>query len=857
MWDTMTSASQTGNAQLQAFLAAKRNGGAQGPNRPIDGADLATEGYRADRHHHGVDPLELIDRDNNPVWEWGWAETKPNRTDLGVAETLFAQSNGYLGMRGNPPEGRDSAVHGTYINGVYENWKITHAEDAYGLARDGQSIIDVPDAKAMRLYIDDEPLRLGNADISEYSRTLDFRDGVLRRSMIWRTPGGKRVRVTTERMVSFQERHLAIMALEVELLDSDAAVVVSSQLLNRQDGEGEFPDNNGPVAVQDGELDPRKGSTFDERVLIPKYQSQPEPERATLGYQVNHSGMTVAASMDHELRVDNPATADSGDVEVTTEVAEDVASVVYHINGAKGCHLRLEKFVSYHSSRHVAPKELAFRCDRTINRAKQVGYSSLVENQREWLGAFWERSDVRIGGQPELQQAARWCIFQLIQASARAETTGVPAKGLTGAGYGGHYFWDTEIYVMPFLSYTNSNYARNALRFRYEMLPSAHERALELSHDGVLFPWRTINGHESSAYYAAGTAQYHIDADVAFALMKYFYATGDKEFLMREGVEILLGTARFWVSIGFFNSAQDRFEIHAVTGPDEYTTVVNNNLYTNVMAQYNLRMAAKVLKTMRAERPDDYADLAAQHKLNDSELDRWELAAEQMYIPFNEELGINPQDDFFLNRQIWDLDDPNGEPKRPLLLHYHPLTIYRYQILKQADVVLALFLQGKRFSQEVKRADYDYYDRLTTGDSTLSAVVQSIMAAELGYADKALEFFHRGLFVDLADMHGNTSDGVHIASCGGVWTALTYGFGGLRDHEGEFTIDPRLPEGWGHLSYNVTIRDVQVRVTVRPGEVELVSVQGKDAGVVTVLGQEVRVAGEPQVVVGETVLAAG
>src|SRR5699024_4763658 len=338
------------------------------------------------RHHHGVDPLELIDRDNNPVWEWGWAETKPNRTDLGVAETLFAQSNGYLGMRGNPPEGRDSAVHGTYINGVYENWKITHAEDAYGLARDGQSIIDVPDAKAMRLYIDDEPLRLGNADISEYSRTLDFRDGVLRRSMIWRTPGGKRVRVTTERMVSFQERHLAIMALEVELLDSDAAVVVSSQLLNRQDGEGEFPDNNGPVAVQGGELDPRKGSTFDERVLIPKYQSQPEPERATLGYQVNHS------------------------------------------------------------ARHVAQVSLAVRCSRSINPWQEVGYSSRVENQREWLGEFWERSAVRIGSQPELQQAARWCIFQPIQASTRAETTGVPAKGLTGAGYGGHYFWDTEIY---------------------------------------------------------------------------------------------------------------------------------------------------------------------------------------------------------------------------------------------------------------------------------------------------------------------------------------------------------------------------------------------------------------------------
>lgn len=863
----MTNHNASDSARLEAFLAKKRVGEAESPHRPIDGGDLTAGGFRADKHHHDIEPRTLIDRENNPVNEWGWVETKPNRMDLGVSETVFAQSNGYLGMRANPPEGRDSDTHGTYINGVYENWKITHAEDAYGLARDGQSIIDIPDAKAMRLYIDDEPLRLGNADVQEYRRSIDFRDGVLRRHMIWRTPGGKRVRVTSERMVSFQERHLAIMSLEVELLDDDAAVVVSSQILNRQDGEGEFPDNNSPNAGRgrrngdsegdDEAFDPRKGSTFTERVLVPKYQAKPEAERATLGYQVNHSRMTVACSMDHVLDIHNRRGAEGDEgVEITTDVAEDVARVVYHVNGTKGMTLRLEKFVSYHSSRHVAPQELAFRCARTINRAQRVGFRNLVENQAEWLRRFWERSDVRIKNQPELQQAVRWNIFQLIQASGRAETSGVPAKGLTGAGYGGHYFWDTEIYVMPFLTYTNPNFARNALRFRYDMLASAKERALELSHDGVLFPWRTINGHESSAYYAAGTAQYHIDADIAFALMKYVYATNDREFLMREGVQILLGTARFWMSIGFFNSQEDRFEIHSVTGPDEYTTVVNNNLYTNVMAQYNLLIAAKVLRKMRKNNPKEYVDLQHRFGLKDEELDRWKRAAKKMYIPFNEELGVNPQDDYFLQRQIWNLDDPDGEPKRPLLLHYHPLTIYRYQILKQADVVLALFLQGQAFTKEVKRADYNYYDLLTTGDSTLSAVVQSIMAAELGYADKALDFFHRGLFVDLANLHKNTPDGVHIASCGGVWSALVYGFGGLRDYYGSFSISPRLPEEWEELTYNLTLHGVQIQVTVRHGEVELVTVGSSDAiGPIWVLGQEIDVGSKPTVVTGSTALA--
>lgn len=841
-------------SQLEAFLKKRREGKIHGPYRPINGGNLADEDFRADRKHHHVDPFAMIDRQNNPVDEWALVETRPNRMHLGVSETLFALSNGYMGLRGNPEEGRDSSAHGTFINGVHETWDIEHAEDAYGLARAGQGIVSVPDAKAMRLYIDDEPLRLGNAEVEDYRRSLDFREGVLRRSMIWRTPAGKRVRVTSERMVSFQERHLAIMSLEVELLDDDAAVVISSQLLNREDGEGEFPDNNAREANEEA-FDPRRGEEFVERVFIPKYQSQPEPERATLGFQINHSGITVAASMDHMLDISNAQSAEDVGLEVSTHVEEDVASVTYHVNGKKGLKLRLEKFVSYHSSRHVAPQELAFRCARTLNRAKSVGFHNLLVNQAEWLARFWERSDVKITGQPQVQQAVRWNLFQLIQASARAETSGIPAKGMTGAGYGGHYFWDTEVYVLPFLSYTNPVFARNALRFRYDMLPAAKQRALELSHDGVLFPWRTINGQESSAYYAAGTAQYHIDADIAFALMKYVHATGDTDFLLDQGIHILVGTARFWMSLGFFNKAGDRFEIHSVTGPDEYTTVVNNNLFTNVMAQYNLRVAARVVQQMQVDRPEVYEELLRESEITERELELWLTAAKCMYIPLNEELGMNPQDDQFLQREVWNLDDPDSDPKRPLLLHYHPLTIYRYQVVKQADVVLALFLQGQAFSTEHKRADYDYYDRLTTGDSTLSAVVQAIMAAELGYREKAESFFYRGLFVDLANLHGNAKDGVHIASCGGVWSALTCGFGGFRDYNGHFSISPRLPEEWEGLEYNLTIRGARLNVKVRPDGVELKVTDGEgEVGPIWVMGHSVTVGREPVFVEGDTLL---
>lgn len=856
---------QSTPSQLERFLAQRRTQATDGPNRPIDGGSLEEDNFRTDWKHSNVDPLGSIDRDIHPADEWAWIETRPNVSDLGVMETVFALSNGYLGLRANPSEGRDSYAHGTFINGLHETWDIQHAEDAYGLARAGQGIISAPDAKAMRLYIDDEPLRLGNAEVTDYQRSLDFREGVLRRSLVWRTPGGKHVRVTSERMVSFQERHLAIMSLEIELLDADAAVVISSQILNRQDGEDEFPNTTGGAAgAVDDEFDPRRGEEFQERVFIPKFKKTHAAESATLGYQVNHSGMTVSTTMDHRLEIDNPDDDGVG-VDVSTEVLDDVARVSYHLKGNKGMTLRLEKFVAYHSSRHVAPEELAFRGERTIARAQTVGFPKLIASQQKWLKRFWDRSDVRIEGQPELQQAVRWNLFQLVQASARAEFNGIPAKGMTGSGYGGHYFWDMECYVMPFLCYTNPMFARNVLRFRYDMLPAAKQRALELSHDGALFPWRTINGQESSAYYAAGTAQYHIDADIAYALMKYVYATGDVDFLLEQGVHILIETARFWMSLGFFDAAVERFEIHSVTGPDEYTTVVNNNLYTNVMAKFNLNIAANVVHQLREERPGEYDTLAKVTGLSDAELELWQKAADKMLIPFDAKLGMNPQDDQFLLREVWDLDDPDEEPKRPLLLHYHPLTIYRYQVLKQADVVLALFLQGQEFSTEVKRADYDYYDRLTTGDSTLSAVVQSIMAAEMGYEDKALNFFLRGLFVDLGDLHSNTADGVHIASCGGVWMALANGFGGLRDHNGQFTINPRLPRDWESLTYNITILGQQLQVKVTKGEVEITVVQATESATthpveLIVLGQPVALGGADGpgsiVVTGETTLCA-
>jgi alpha,alpha-trehalose phosphorylase len=782
-----------------------------------------------------IDPdVDPIDRSRFPADPWRLVETEYSVEGLGATETLFALGNGYLGMRGNPEEGRDSFAHGTFINGFHETWNIRHAEEAFGFAKTGQTIVNVPDAKTMKLYVDDEPLLLSVADTAEYERSVDFRDGVLRRHVVWRTPAGKRVRIDSTRLVSFDERHLGLMTLEVELLDGDAPVVVSSQVLNRQDGRDEY--HATPHARAAG-FDPRKASKLADRVLLPQ-GDWGQDRRMILSYKCANSGMTLAVGVDHTIETEN-------EHEVLTSTEPDIGKTVFRVQAQEGVPIRITKAVAYHSSRGVPVRELFDRCRRTLDRVARKGFEPVYTAQRAWLERYWKDSDVEILDHPDLTQATRWCIFQLAQAAARSDQMGVAAKGVSGSGYEGHYFWDTDVYLVPFLTYTNPTIARNLVKFRVNLLPAARERAWQLAQRGALYPWRTINGEEASAYYAAGTAQYHIDADVAFALYKYSDISGDCEFMYDYGIDVLVETARMWADLGFWRVNEDRtFHIHGVTGPDEYTTVVNNNLFTNVMAKANLQRAARLARQVRDTNKLAWERLVKRVHLEDAELDEWEQCADAMFIPFDERFGIHPQDEHFLERELWDLEATPPQ-MRPLLLHFHPLVIYRFQVLKQADVVLALFLQGDQFTTEAKRADFDYYDPITSGDSTLSAVVQSIVAAEVGYQELALRYFVEGLYVDLADTHQNTSDGVHIASAGGVWNGLVYGFAGMRDYDGEVSFDPRLPAAWPELSFPLRVHGTRFRVRLRQDSIEFTVEEG-DGVRISVRGEQYDlVPGEP------------
>src|SRR5262245_26928235 len=711
---------------------------------------------------------------------------------VGQAETMFALSNGYLGMRGTFEEGTPASEPGVFLNGFYEHRPISYGERAYGFPLVGQTMLNCPDGTTLKLFVDDEPFVVTKAEILSFRRGLDFQHGILSRDVRWATPSGKRLHLRTIRFVSLTHRHLAAIEYELTAEDADTHVVISSELANRQ-----------PLPV-DGR-DPRLAEGFVGRVLHPAGRQCDGP-RAILSYRTQSSKLVLGCGMDHRVE---------GDCALTAESDDDFAAVVFKAVMERGKSIRIHKYLSYHYSDNADAEQIQRQTGWTLGRAIEHGFRHILDQQRSDISRFWSRADVTIEAQrPRTQQVIRWNLFQLLQASERAEGHGIGARGLTGRTYEGHYFWDTEIYVLPFLIYTRPQVARSLLKHRYDMLGKARARARELGYRGATFPWRTINGEEASAYYAAGTAQYHINADIAYALRKYVEISGDQEFLGRYGAEILVETARLWCDLGFFSERKGgRFCINGVTGPDEYSAVVNNNYFTNLMARENLRYAVRTVRAIERTDPEGFQELVSRTGLARDEPAAWENAAERMYLPYDERLNVHPQDDDFLDLERWDFA---GTPKEhyPLLLHYHPLNLYRSQVIKQADTVLAMFLLSDQFTSASKKHNFDYYDPLTTHDSSLSVCVQSIVANEIGYRRKAMRYFNFAAVMDLSDVGGNMMHGAHIASIGGTWLALVYGFAGMRDHGGRISFRPRLPDEWSRLAFPLMIKGQGLKVDI-------------------------------------------
>lgn len=719
----------------------------------------------------------------------------------GQQETVFSLSNGQVGVRGSWEQGSPLHEPGTLVNGFHEVWPIEYPEAGYGFATTGQTIVYVPDATSLRVLVDDELLDLSRAEVV---RTLDMRRGVLEVSARW-----PNISVTWQRLVSLEEG--ALLAARVEVtVDRPAKVEIDSVWRNRQDSDY--------LASSDAEFDPRRAPSFPHPVLIEKdFERSPDGLSFEVSYRTVTSGMELSCLCHHRP-----------DPRLVAAIEGKQTRFTAHLDSGES--VRVDKFSRYALGPHDASHENDF--------------DAIVAAQMSHLDRFWARNQVVVDNGPALQQALNWLVFQLHQASAQTSGTGIPAKGLTGQAYEGHCFWDMDMFMLPFVVHTDPAAAARLIRFRHNMLPQARRRARQLALKGASFPWRTINGEEGSAYFEAGTAQYHVNAAVIHGLGTYVEATGDRDLLWECGVEMAIETARMWTDLGFYD-ATGSFHLHMVTGPDEYSALVDDNAYTNLMAQASLRQTVTWVEEMRRDAPEMFHHLVTLVQLEEEEIERWSAAAQAMHIPHDPVRGLTPQDARFLHRQPWDWTTP--AESYPLLLHFHPLVIYRHQVLKQADVVMAVFTLPEAFAPELAAANFHYYDPITTGDSSLSPPVQAAVAAMIGDNDRAVTYLYQSALVDLADLADNTADGVHLAAAGGTWTALLRGFLGVRISSGQLTVWPRIPPQWRRLSMAIQVGNSHLRISATPTDVALVVEDGPPMRI-EVWGQPVDVTGQHVVV---------
>ncbi len=724
-----------------------------------------------------------------PYEPWSVTEEHFCAANLAENESVFALGNGFIGLRGNLEEGAATGadtVQGSFLNGVFDSEPIRYGETAYGYAKNHETICNVMDAKSLRIFVDGELLDVGRCTLSEHRRSLDLRTGVLRRGLVWRGESGEQLEIGLSRLVSLPHEELAATRCRIRCRAGACVLRLESGI--------------SPAVIAEGDPNDPRNAAGKDRSLLP-VRPQAEGALLSMGQKTKNSGFTVCCAVEHR-----------GDLTFRTEVKDDRVLWCTETVLREGDELILEKSIAYTASRSESEESLRARAKQLCREAPS--FTALADEQRAFLDAFWDTALLEIRGDDALLQGLRFNLFHLLQAAGRDGERNIAAKGLTGEGYEGHTFWDTESYILPVLIHTDPALSRKLLEYRHGQLPKARERARVMGHrEGALFPWRTIDGEECSAYFPAGTAQYHIDGDIAHAVLAYYDATEDVDFLARYGAEILAECARLYLDLGFFSAEKGgRFVINGITGPDEYNALVDNNVYTNCVAEETFRGAVAALQILREKDPEAERRLRDKLSLRPEEEVRWSEAAARMYYPAARD-GIVPQDEGFLDREPWDPASIPAEQK-PLLLHFHPLTIYRRRICKQADLILAMVRWGERWTREDKAKNFAFYDSVTTHDSSLSMAVFSILAAELGLTDKAYDYFMSSARLDLDDMHRNTRDGLHMANMAGTWLGLTQGFGGMRCHDGQLSFAPVCPPQWQGYSFRVFYRGRLIQLDV-------------------------------------------
>ena len=707
---------------------------------------------------------------------WFVAETEISPKKTAYWESLFALTNGYLGVRGTYDEAEDSLAAyskaGTFINNVYDYLPYDNMFPWKGLPNRWHAMANIGHWTTINLEVDGEWFSLFTGKVSDYRRELDMKKGVVNSSLVWESPNGKQVRIESTRITSMVRRHSSAIRYSVTPLNFSGSITLESVIRGKHPGNV-FPDCATEVV--------EKGTIGDKHYFLTKTKT---------------SDFSIGMAFGHKL---------NSDVVGTTTFSDDTLTYRLDVIADLGRTIIMDKHACFYSSYEEDACDVKDLALASVNADLGDGFDRLLSEQEGFWNDFWETADIEIGGNVSDQQAVRFTLFHLRQSHPEDDRRSISATGMTSDGYWGHVFWDTEMYIVPIFNYTEPKLVKPLLMYRYNLLDKAREHAAEMGGKGALWSWNSINGEESGIIYEASTAQYHINPDVIYAVWRYYIQTDDTDFMYNQGAEMLFESARFMADRGKFIAERGgKFCINVVCGPDEYACAVDNNCYTNMMTQLHLNFAVSIFNEMAEKASDKLASLKDKIGLSEAEVGVWKKAADNMYIPFSKELGIHMQDDSFIYH------DPVDMSKIPLYTDirwdYHPLNLWRLQVAKQADVVLLQFMQGDKFSPEIKKANYEYYEPRTNHGSSLSPAIHSIAAAEIGMTQEAYDYFRLTAYMDLSDVKNNVNNGVHSAALGGTWMTIINGMAGMRDYEDKLIFNPVLPKAWDYYRFKLRYR---------------------------------------------------
>ena len=693
--------------------------------------------------------------------------------ELFVDEAIFANQNRWLGIRGNFEEGvpYQDTVRGTYINGYYDTHTIEYGERAYGFPDMAQTIVNLPDAQTIYFVINGKTLNLSDAKLIDLKRTYDLKQGFTKRQVVYELERYGRFTLTFVRRTHLVHTNLFINQVSIKSDRYQGEVKVVSTL-------------NGDVENYISKSDPRMAHKHQKKLTDPMIKIQDDYALMMLSTRRTQLGLCVGITHSEPFVYLHEHGVIRAEKTIVLEPKKPY---------------RFTKYAVYHSSQETLSLEAAF--DQSLKRINDFDDEALIAEHQRALDDFNHLSRVDIDSDdPHLNETIAYNLYQLYTAGAANSSLNIPAKGLTGEGYEGHTFWDTEIYLIPYFMQVSPTVTKNLLIYRYHQLPNAKNEARLLGvSEGAKFAWRTINGDEASAYYPAGTAQYHINSDIAYTIIHYYKLYRDEAFMRDYGFEILLETARFFKHV--VHKHNGKFHLHHVTGPDEYTAVVDNNYYTNSLLKYHLSFLINYIEKHSIA-------------IAEEELEAFKAIRDDIVLLHDSDLEIDVQDQSFLSKKVWDF---SSTPKahHPLLLHYHPLTIYRHQVLKQPDTVLSHVLLNNR-PTNIQLKSFEYYEKLTTHDSSLSYCIHALQAARLGQLEKAYDYFQKIVSLDIDNLHGNTQFGLHLANLGGVYLALLKGFIGYHHHQDGIKIYPRIPAAWRALKMMIRVQsETMVEVYIK------------------------------------------